>query len=149
MRRHFFPPKTGFTIVETLVVIAIMGLLSIGAIVNIRLGRSESALESAEASLLRGLERARSQASSGVDGKSHGVYVKEKSIVSFEGDSYTGEGLEVFLPPSITTDKTGEPIIFSRLSASASQDVTITLLHQSGTTTKVTVKKDGAILRGE
>lgn len=138
--------KRAFTLLEALMVIALLGILSSGAIVSLRTLTSSSSLKGAQATLLYSLERARSQSASGMDGTDHGVYLKEHSIVSFKGAAYDpGTGTEVPFSSAVTITPAEDFITFQRLNAQANADMIITLTHQSGATTTITVTKDGAI----
>lgn len=140
--------RRAFTLLEALIVIALLGILSAGAIVSLRTQASSSSLKEAQATLLYGLERARSQSAAGMDGTDHGVYLKEHSIVSFAGAAYDpGTGTEIPFSSAVTVTPAEDFITFRRLNAQANADMVITLTHQSGATTTVTVTKDGAITK--
>lgn len=143
---HYY--RRAFTLLEALIVIAMMGILSAGTIVSLRAGASSSSLREAQATVLYGLERARSKSAAGMDGTDHGVYFKEHSIISFEGAAYdAGTGTEIPFSPAVTIAPAEDFIVFRRLNAQANTDMTITLTHQSGASTTITVTEGGAIIK--
>ncbi|KKU86284.1 MAG: hypothetical protein A2667_01445 [Candidatus Wildermuthbacteria bacterium RIFCSPHIGHO2_01_FULL_47_27] len=139
--------QRAFTVLEALLVIALIGILSVGAIVSLRTGASSSSLSEAQATVLYGLERARSKSAAGMDGTDHGVYLKEHSIISFEGATYVaGTGSEVPFSSAVTITPAENFIIFKRLNAQAS-DMTITLTHRDGFSKTITITENGAITK--
>ena len=138
--------KAGFSLIESLVVVSLFGLIAFSAIGALRETRNRSELRNVYESVLQEIKQARSRAAAGVGNTNHGVYVKEKSIVIFEGDNYAeGEGEEIFLPSSILTNQSGISILFYRLSAEANATSTIVLTNKNGESLAMTISSGGMI----
>lgn len=140
--------KNGFTLVETLLVISILGLVGFTSFVYLNGERGKSILKEAQASLINALEIARSHSVSGMgsnEDKKYGVRIDDDSIVIFEG---TNEISKIFLPPGISTDSSGLEILFNRIKGNiaTSSNIIINLFHSiTGQTTTVTITPEGKI----
>lgn len=140
--------KNGFTLVETLLVISILGLVGFTSFVYLNGERGKSILKEAQASLINALEIARSHSVSGMgsnEDKKYGVRIDDDSIVIFEG---TNEISKIFLPPGISTDSSGLEILFNRIKGniSTSSNIIINLFHSiTSQTTTVTITPEGKI----
>lgn len=139
--------KTGFSLIEILTVLGILSIITITAIVIFGETRNRTVLQDAQATVLYALEEARSRATTGVGNTGHGVHIEEKRIVTFEGSEYIkGNGDEIILPFSVSTNQSDLDIIFSRISAQSNINTTIILSHISGLTGTITISQDGRIL---
>lgn len=143
---HKNPLLRGFTFIELMVIVSIMGLLALGALGAFRGARSRAVLADAQASIMHAFEVARNRAATGVGTAPHGVHVEPDRIVSFEGAAYAGEGKELRLPFSVSTDQASTTVVFARLSAQPNASTTITLLHNTGATSTVKITQYGVIL---
>ena len=114
-------------------VIAIIGIGLTVFLLNFGQARNQALLEDGQASIINALEIARSRAASGVGDTKHGIRINPDSIITFEGDTYSGGGETIELPPNLSTDKNAFDIIFDRISAKPSNvPTTIEITHSSG-----------------
>ncbi|MBI4114401.1 MAG: type II secretion system protein [Candidatus Niyogibacteria bacterium] len=151
--RHFFSCKSGagFSLLEMIAVIGIVGLLSVIGFASLSSARQRADLRDAEAIVLHSLERARSRAAAGIgEGMNHGVEIDSNQVTSFEEDIDSGSqnpASPVLLPATVNTsiDTANPDIIFNRLSGMANQEINITLTHANGNAETITVYEDGAI----
>jgi prepilin-type N-terminal cleavage/methylation domain-containing protein len=134
----------GFTLVEMLIVISIIGFVASIPLIAFRVSNEHLSVLSGQATVIQALETARNKASSGVANVKHGVHIEHDRVILFQGDSYTGQGITSFLPPYISTDLSGTDIVFSRI-AGTTTDQTIVISDQSGNATTVIVKNNGFI----
>jgi len=145
-----FEKTKGFSLVETLVVIAIISIVVGVAIMNFGQARSKALLEEGQASIIDVLELAKNRAASGVGNTvtNHGVRIESDKIIIFEGSDYiTGNNKATTTMPSsvLLGPSSGFDIIFGRISATSSTGTTIQITHPSGATTSVSVEKTGLI----
>lgn len=138
------PKKTAFTLIEVLIVIAILGIVAAGASFMMNGTRNRVSLEGGQATVLNALERAKNRAATGYGTGNQGVHIENYKVVNFEGDFYAGIGEETPLTGS-QTDQSFTDIIFKRLSATSSADITITITNGSGETATISVATSGAI----
>ena len=142
--------KSGFTLVETIIVISIFSIIASVTFVMLNGTRNEVVLEDAQATVLNALESARSRAATGVGNvgnENHGVRINENEIVVLEG---TIEKPPISLPAGVFTDQSGLEIIFNRLSPNVNiaGDTVITLTHIiSGLTKTITITPNGRIIK--
>lgn len=131
---------------EILVVMGIVSMLFAGSLATFHAMKSRGALTDARSTVVRMLEEARTRAMTGFGTGNHGVYVKESSIIIFEGSGYLeGAGTEISFSGGITTDQTGAEIVFSRLTGFPSAVMTVILSSTEGEQKSVTVTDDGAV----
>jgi prepilin-type N-terminal cleavage/methylation domain-containing protein len=140
-----------FTLIETLIVVAIFGLVVAAGSFLINGVRNRLSLEDAQATVLIALEKARNQSATGfgTGGADYGIYVDitNNKLYSFE-TPYPTNAKEISLPPNVTIIEPAADtkIIFNRLSATSSVDATIRIKHDiSGEEKTVVVTLDGII----
>jgi len=133
----------GFTLIEMLIVIAIIGIIAGIQLTSFGDSRQGAELESSQAVVLHALETARQRAVFGVGDTSHGVQVNPQEVILFEDDPLTGT---VFpLSPNTLTDQSGTDIIFDRISGDTPLGEIITITHDNGDSETVEVYQDGFI----
>ncbi len=148
---HFYPKK-GFSLLELIIVISILGILSVMSLKVFNQSYSQNSLSSATRIAESSLERARSLSLSVKDGITHGVRVESTRIIIFHGSSYVSgaTGNEILdLPGTVnaSTNLPGSDVIFSKLSGDADSVGTITLFLINSTTTQkvITIQSTGII----
>lgn len=143
----------GLSIVEIIIVLAILGALSVGAFIMFNDSRSAVGLKRVSQDVAFHLEEVRAEALAGKNGEPQGVKFNSDSYVQFSGATYSGSDPEnntIVLTEgfTLTTDAGGdEVVVFDRLTGSVSgAPVIITLTHTlSGATGTVTVGTEGDI----
>ena len=143
--------KLGFTVIELIIVISIVGIVAAASFAMFSENRNKAVLQNAQASVINALERARSRAATGVGtttGVIHGVIidVAGRQIINFRNDgSGTTTDATTTLPANISIIGSNQEITFNRLSATSS-DATITIENTiTGDATTVSVTEDGII----
>jgi len=130
------PPATrrGFTLLEVLVVLAIVGVIVSLTLFFTPQHYGRAALETERQALLLALQQARHQAQMNVAGEPHGVAIAPAGYagyVIFVGDSFEVSDVEqqtrVPLPPSISISTPATEIIFKPLSGESTADAVVTL----------------------
>lgn len=142
--------ENGFTLFETLLVIALISILSAGALMAFTENRTNAQLESAQAMIVQTLEKARNESFTGMDGSKHGVKIESNKIIYFKGDDFASAtaSYEIPFPAFITISSTDPEVVFDRLSGLASNlttDLEVDLNHLNGGNKEVKVAKDGFI----
>lgn len=135
--------EKAFSLVEMLVVISIVSLVAIIPLVALQPSRDEFSLESGHSIVLQTLEKARNDAMAGVANLKHGVHIEQTAMTIFSGDTYTGIGTVIPLPPNVQTDQSGTDIIFDRVTGDTTSDFTVTVSHTSGNTRSINVTSHG------
>jgi len=142
--------KLGFTVIELIIVISIVGIVAAASFVMFDEARNKAVLQNAQASVINALEQARSRAATGVGtiGTNHGVIidVAGRQIINFRNDgSGTTTDATTTLPANISIIGSNQEITFNRLSATSS-DFTITIENTiTGDATTVSVTENGII----
>lgn len=114
--------KAGFTLVEGLIVIGILGLIILGSFVATRGKQQKVILNDAKATIVRALEKARSNAETGVGTGNHGIRINGNTITLLRDcGSPCADDFSMQLPAAICVDfldSGGDnQIVFDRLSA--------------------------------
>ena len=128
--------SVGFTLVEILVVIAIIGLLVSISTVGFSTFRSHENLKIGQSGVLEGVRRAQSSARDGKGDSAWGVNLTNNSITVFKGISYSGRDTAfdqpLSMPGGVVLSGITE-IVFSKLTGNTSNTGTITLTNKYGT----------------
>ena len=136
--------NSGLTLIEILVSMSILAIITGTMLATVK-GRDGIQLENTQASIVQALQEAQNRSATGVGETKHGVHIEENKIVTFEGDTYTGTGKEIPLPPSISTDQSDLNIIFDRISAGTDLNNTIILKNANGDSKTITITPEGLI----
>jgi len=146
---HF---KKGFTIIEILVVLAIIGFLVAVVLPSLSTMRSNQVLKSAATDIFSALNKARSNTLSSVDSSEYGVHFESAKIVIFKGTTFSSadpsnEEILISSPASvsgISLSGGGAELYFNRLSGAPNKTGTITVTN--GSLSKVvTISATGAV----
>jgi type IV fimbrial biogenesis protein FimT len=146
--------KKGFTLVEMLVVLAIIAILLLIAIPQFNKFRQAEVLNAASRDVLSSLEKARSNTLSSVNSSEYGVHFQSDQVIIFKGLTYsvgavTNESISISEPASITnvtlggvSGSTGN-VYFNRLYGAPSTTGTVTISTSSLSKT-ITISATGA-----
>ena len=138
--------QAGYTLIEMMTVMGLVGLFAVAAIISLSSMRSGILRRETHAQILSAYEQARSRAATGVDGSAHGVHVEADEIVLFSGAAYVpGDGDVYSVPGGISVGATEETVIFTKLSGAPDVETVVTVSASSGTPSTITVSGDGAI----
>ncbi|OGI66466.1 hypothetical protein A3H53_04635 [Candidatus Nomurabacteria bacterium RIFCSPLOWO2_02_FULL_40_10] len=130
--------KQGITIIETLVVIAVIAILVAVVIPQFANIRENQVLKSAVADVLSSINKARTQTLSSLNSSKYGVHFQSDKIIIFTGTGFLEESLDnetinITTPATITNvtlnnvSGTSGDIYFNRLSGSPSKTGIITI----------------------
>lgn len=143
----------GFTLIEVLVVIAIMLILSMVTITGLGSFSYRSGPSSAARTVLGTIEEAHARTLGSHNDTVHGVHVESNSVTLFQGATYNASDVqnEVRPLPARTTISTislaggGADIIFTRLSGTTAQTGTLTIQSTADATVfrTITIYKTG------
>lgn len=126
----------GFTLVEILVVIAIIGLLVSISTVGFSTFRAHENLKIGQSGVLEGVRRAQSSARDGKGDSAWGVGLTSNSITVFKGTSYAGRDTAfdqpLSMPSGVVLSGLTE-LVFAKLSGTTANAGTITLTNRYGT----------------
>ena len=137
--------KLGFTVIELIIVISIVGVVASASFAMFGENRKKAVLDDAQASVINALEQARSRAATGVGTTSHGVKIEGNIISECKGEENSCiVTSSTTLKSFISTDKSNLTIVFNRLSATSSVATTITIFTL-GESATVSVAQDGII----
>lgn len=144
--KSFSNIESGFSLVETLVVISILGILAVTPLLALRYSTERLAFREAQATILGALEQARNRAATGFGATAHGVHIESGSVIAFEGDMYVPDsGIAAFLPSTISLMPANLSVVFPRLTARPAADTSITLENSLGASSTITVHTNGSI----
>lgn len=131
----------GFSLIELLIVFAVVALLAAGALYSMTAARANKQLATIVDGIVFTLEEAKSNALSGKDGTAHGVHFTNNEYVLFGGATYDSNDPEnqAFAVDSgftITTTLTGSgsDVVFARLIGEVAADGTVTVTDDSDPT---------------
>jgi len=131
--------KKGITIIELLVVLAVLGVMVSIVLPQFSKMRENQVLKSGVQDILSSLDKARSQTLASLNSSEYGVYFEADKIIIFKGidfstrDTAKDETINIITPATISSvtlnlvsDVDGE-MYFNRLSGSPSKTGTITV----------------------
>lgn len=142
MRMYYLQTKykTGFTLIEILVVISIAGILATTSFLALSAPTKEAAVNGSYATVITALEATRNRAMQGVGDSStdHSV------IISSDGKSITSNGNTVPFPPSITIEPHNEIVSFERISGRSAAH-TLTIKDGATDVETITISAEGYV----
>lgn len=146
--------KFGFTLIESIISIAIIGIVVVFAFSGFRSFQESAQLNEAHSAILEMLRDARARTLSGEKNIQYGVHFETNQIILFSGSSYVPGFVsnEPYAFPALTKISAinlGGPadVVFSRLSGSAPAFGTITVQSNSNPlkTKTITILSSGNI----
>lgn len=128
--------RRGITLIEMLVVVAIIGIIILVVLPQFAKMRENQVLKSATADILSAIDKARSQTLASVDSSEYGLYFQSDKAVIFKGTAYfatdaSNENIDIISPANISnvnlagSSGTSGELYFNRLSGSPSKTGTI------------------------
>ncbi len=137
--------KTGFSIIEMMLVISVLAMLAAAAFASLNENRSREVLDGAQASIVNALELAQNRAATGVGIEKHGVKITTNSF------TICGDTEASFENPTqlnnITTNQSDLFISFNRISAKPNLSTDIIITHAiSGLQKTITITPEGKIV---
>jgi prepilin-type N-terminal cleavage/methylation domain-containing protein len=143
----------GFTIMEVLIVIAIISITAVMSTPFLSMTLSRSELDIAAEGAVDSLEEARSSALNGRSGGQFGVHFEPDQYVLFEGAAYSVADPDNFVHTlsgfvsvsDVNISGGGNDIIFASVSGEPDQTGTIEFTDSSGATKTVTVNSAGTV----
>ncbi len=146
-------PKHGFTVIEVLIAIAIVGVLSSLSVAYFNSFLARNELKNESLKIVDMLRRARGQAMAGQDDSQWGVHFETGKYVLFRGSSYSaGDSFneEITLPAvltisAITLNGSGSEVIFSKIRGETSQYGTTTISNDINESKNIVINSVGNI----
>ena len=152
MKYHL--PRTGFTLIELIVVIAIIGVLIGVVVLPLVKFRQQQALQNSTNAIVAVLNDARTKTFAALNNTSYSVYLSSTAATLFTGTTYSSGTstnevytLEFPVTASWSLQGAGNSILFDRLKGTTSQYGTITLSISGGATKTVTITALGTVTR--
>ena len=143
--------QRGFSVIEVLVVAALLGMLAAIALSGFGNLARHAALESATHNLYTALSEARSATLASEFGEQFGVRIEEDRFIRFRGAAYNPAAatndIVFFSGVTVTTTLAGGPtIMFAKQTGTTTNSGTITLTHQSTlASTTLTLYSSGVV----
>lgn len=135
--------REGFTLMEVLVVLAIVSVLVVIAVSNFRSSKDKKELDSLVNSIVFDLEQAKANAMSGKNGQNQGIKFNASSYVTFGGSAYIASNQSNVTVPvtagyqlANTIPGTDDAIVFSRITGNTNVTATVTVSRISDATKK-------------
>jgi Tfp pilus assembly protein FimT len=134
--------KKGISVVEILIVVAVLGVILSVVIPQFSRSRENQVLKNAVTEILSDLDKAKAQTLASIDSSSYGVRFESDKVIIFKGtaflvDDASNEITEIVSPASISnvtlggmSGNSGE-LYFNRLSGMPSKNGTITISSPS------------------
>ncbi len=146
--KHFFPQtsvRKGFTVLELLVVMAILGIVVSITMASFASLRQSKSLQVEALSVLSLLEKARADTLGSKGALQYGVHVETTKAVLFSGATYSSgnsSNITAVLNPliqisAITLTGGGANVVFDRLTGETGQYGTLTLSLLSASSSKI------------
>jgi prepilin-type N-terminal cleavage/methylation domain-containing protein len=146
--------RRGFTLIEMLIVITIMGILVVSVLTIFTKINSSQAIDKDAQLLVETLRQAQSQTLSSQNASQYGVHIATTSVTLFTGTTYSSSDTsnksflfntrDIVSTISLIGGSTN--VVFKRLTGETDQSGTITLFSPAASSTKtVTIYKTGVI----
>ena len=144
--------KKGYTVLEILIVLAVLSLLISIFLPSFQRIRSNSVLKSTASNIFSALDKARSQGLSSVNSSEYGVHFETQKIVIFKGTVFSpsdinNEEIPITMPAYISLiSLTGGAVdlYFDRLSGAPNKTGTVTV-SVSSSSKIITISATGAV----
>ncbi len=147
--------KKGFTILELIIVVAIVAVLLVMVIPQFSRIKENQVLQSATSDVMSTLSKSRSETISSVNSSEYGVHFQSDKVIIFKGKTYSAgasdnEVITISTPASISNvtlggvSSTSGDIYFSRLSGAPSAVGTVTVSTSSFSKT-ITISATGSV----
>lgn len=148
----------GISVIEILIVIAVIGILVAIVVPNLTRFRNEQALKNTSADIISLLNEARSNTISSVNSSQYGVYFESGRAVLFVGSTFTepnSTNKELSFSSAVTIQSSGgislngggSTVVFSRISGDTSNygTITIQLVSDSSRQKIITIGQTGLV----
>ena len=111
-----FKNSAGITLIESLVVIALLGLIFTASVIDVKGKKDKIMFKEAEAITLRAFEKARNRAETGFGIGNHGARIDGTTITIFENDceSDCEDDIDIILN-SVNLDPSSVEVVFERM----------------------------------
>lgn len=143
------PKCRGFTLVEILVVGAILALIGAAAIISFRNSRATAELDAASRNLLSILGLAQARTLAGDTNSRWGVKLETDRYTLFRGSSFAGsDANQIFLLPQgieisqIALSGGGSEVVFQKITGKTAQSGILTLRQSAGNNTAISLTID-------
>lgn len=148
------PKTSGFTFIEVLIIIAVIGILSVSVFSVYREFNNSRSLEVSVQNVASLLKEARSLTLSSKDDSVYGVHLEEDRAVLFKGTTYStssADNVEYIVSGLVTATSTltggGNDVVFERLTGETTTfgTTTLWLTSDASSTKNIIIKETGII----
>lgn len=155
MSRNIFQNSQGLSLIEIVVVLAVLGLMLAVVIPQFGESRENQVLKSAVGDILSNLSLARAQTLASLDSSAYGVHFESGKVIIFKGTSFVAndpgnQEVPILSPASITnvtlngiSGNSGE-MYFKRLTGNPSKSGTVIVASPNFSRT-ITISATGAV----
>jgi prepilin-type N-terminal cleavage/methylation domain-containing protein len=137
--------KSGFTLVEIMTVVAILGVLSIASFSVYTTWQNKSKVSLSRTIIVQALSEAKQRASSGSNDSNWGLKYETGKVILFSGSSYLGrdssQDKNFDLPIGVTLKDLDE-IVFYKFTGLPTNTITITIVY-GNETEKISINSAG------
>jgi prepilin-type N-terminal cleavage/methylation domain-containing protein len=150
--------KKGFTMIELLMVIAIIGIISLLSVPKLSDFKKEQSLKNTTGDIMALLNKAKSDSLSSLNSNNYSIHFESDRMIYFVGDTYSSSDSSnevIYFEPQVSIPSTGginlngggDNVIFSKLAGNVIGYGTIVIQITSDPTRQkiVTIEKTGAI----
>jgi len=146
--------QTGFTLIEILISIAIIGILSVVIFASINMFRNRQIIKNATIEVTQAIEEAKVKTITSYNDEIYGVHFGESDISIFTGETYDAEDpdtIVLFADDSISFNLSlsddGENIVFKRLTGETDDtgSILIELVSNSDYNQTINIDETGGV----